>query len=97
VKQVWKFPLEVADFVEVKMPRGARLLHIDVQDGPIMLWALVDPEAEMVTRSFRLAGTGHPIEPMWEDVPYVGSVQQPWGDTGVTFVWHVFDGGEDDT
>jgi hypothetical protein len=33
---------------------------------------------------------------MWEDMPYIGSVQQSWGDTGVTFVWHVFDGGEDD-
>ncbi len=74
MKTVWKFPFEVDDTIEIEMPRGARILHINVQtqrlpefagggvlrEAPCM-WALVDPDEPKVKRSFILAGTGHTL------------------------------------
>ncbi len=89
MSHVWKFPLVPSDLPpqEVLMPAGARLLDVQMQQGQIVLWALVnEPKAEEVRR-FRAVGTNHWIED--EDiVAYVGTVQQ--GSNGVP-VWHVFE------
>lgn len=92
MRAIWKFPLPVDDSVDVMMPAGARVLHLELQDGPMCLWALVDTEAPIVARTFHVIGTGNPAEHVTE-LPYIGSVQQPFV-REVVFVWHVFDGGE---
>lgn len=88
MKTVYKFPFEYADFVMIEMPEGAEILCVDIQTGPV-LWALVDPAAPLRTRSFRFAGTGHPVE---DNVRYIDSCIEEQG--GMEFVWHLFEIGE---
>ncbi len=88
-KRVYRYPVPFDDIVDIKMPIGARLLTIQVQHGEPKLWALVDPDRPVVTRRFRIADTGHPVED-WEATAYVGSFQLYSGN----FVRHVFDLGE---
>jgi hypothetical protein len=59
---VFKYPIDPADVVEVELPEGAKPLHFDMQNGRFYLWALVDPERPTTTYRFRMAGTGHPID-----------------------------------
>jgi hypothetical protein len=92
---VWKFPLEWEDKVQVPMPRGTTILSADVQDGRPVVWGLVkDFEGDappFVTRAFRVAGTGHPID---EGVPmtFVGTIRV--SNHVADLVFHIFDMGE---
>jgi hypothetical protein len=83
MKTIWKYPLEVTDYQNVRMPEGAEILSVADQYGVICVWALVDPEADLENRMFYIFGTGNPVS---ETLPwqFVGSVQQN------IFVWHVF-------
>ena len=82
---IWKFPLQVADFQEVQMPKGAAVLCVQTQGETPCLWAQVDPSAETIRRAFKMYGTGHKIK---EDgfEHYVGTFQIRSG----TLVFHVF-------
>lgn len=62
MKTVWKFSIPVADVVEIEMPQGAEILHVNEQHHCPTIWALVDPSQPMEKRQFRFAGTGHPIQ-----------------------------------
>lgn len=84
---IWKYPLTAAS--GLRMPQGARLLAVQVQAEDVCLWALVDPEAPMVTRTIRVFGTGHTVRLAPTDT-YIGTFQL----SGGALVFHVFDGGE---
>ncbi len=85
MKTIWKYPLPyLCDRFELKMPFGARCLDVQVQNGCLVLWALVDPEATLVRQSFSCVGTGHPFD--HDDLmTYIATVQ---GERGL--VWHFF-------
>lgn len=70
-KTVWKFKLDVDDEIEIVMPKGSKVLHVDTQFGVPMLWALCDPKADQEVRSFRIAGTGHPLPE--DDLVHLGT------------------------
>ena len=57
---IWKFPLCVTDAQTVEMPERANLLHADMQDGALTVWALVDPTTPKVRRVIYVRGTGQP-------------------------------------
>lgn len=86
--KVWKYQIGTKDIadntIEVKMPKGAEIIHVQAQREIPCIWALVDPEAEPETRYFYIAATG-------EDVPcvvrYVGTVFQQ----DRFYVWHIFE------
>lgn len=85
---IWKFPLDIADEVRVRMPAGAKVLSVGDQCGTLCLWALVDPEAPKEMRHFIIHGTGHPVLPTpFGELVHLGTVVQFGGD----FVWHVFE------
>lgn len=84
MKTIWKFPL-AADGL-VRMPIGAEILSVQVQDGQPVIWALVDSDAETETRMFRVVATGQHFAPRPED-RYVGTMQLG------QLVFHIFDGG----
>lgn len=77
------------------MPAGAQVLWVASQptydsaveeqprDGAFM-WAFVDPDAEMVLRTFYVHGTGHPVS---GGRKYLGSFMLAAG----YFVGHVFE------
>lgn len=69
--EVWKFEIPVDDDFTLALPRGAQILHVDDQLGIPHIWALVDPESSLENRTFRLAGTGHPIKVDLEQPCYI--------------------------
>ncbi len=87
-RTVWKFPLPGQGINHVSMPEGAEILHFNMQDEPT-IWALVDPQREIVSRKFQIVGTGHPLaEEENEAFIYVGTCFQG------PFVWHLFKASE---
>lgn len=83
--KVWKFEFPVADTVEIKMPKGARILSVGTQrERHICLWALVDTSAPDVARTLYVRGTGHEVVPKIAQ-HYLGTVMDG------QFVWHVFE------
>lgn len=85
--QVWKFEVPLNDFI-VRMPRDARILSAGVQGQTIMVWAIVDPSNEQVSRRIPVYGTGHEISEGDKDLPLISTVFMG------SLVFHVFDGGE---
>ena len=86
---IFKEKLIRTDVQHVKMPRGAKLLDVQVQNGAapeLMLWFLCDPNEETVKRVIQIVGTGNRIvAEVGEHVATVIDGQ---------FVWHIFDKGE---
>ena len=91
---VWKFPLKIADEVEIEIPRHARILHFDTQgheEAP-MVWALVDADEPKELRKFKMAATGeeaegvHPGSPHWR-YDYMGTI---FFGSGRQLVFHGF-------
>lgn len=65
-----------------RMPVGARVLHVHEQSGKVCVWCLVDTEAKMDLRTFRIVGTGWDVPP--DAGPYCGTAHVGG------LVWHVF-------
>lgn len=86
-KKIWKFTLPMADYPVVSMPKGARVLSVGVQRGDVQVWALVDPEAPMEDRRFKVAGTGHYLVGGVENMRFIGTVHMASGQ----LVWHIFE------
>lgn len=84
MKMIYKYPLNLDSRVVVKMPAGAEVLAVQVQRSTPCLWAVVDPEAPVEVRYFKIFGTGQPLD---ERGRYVGTFQMCGGD----FIWHVFE------
>jgi hypothetical protein len=86
-RRVYKYELPVDDHVIVDMPVGAKVFSVHEQYGNVCVWALIDPcENRTQKRSFRIAGTGHPIE--YDDrLVFIGSVFMHSG----SLVFHVFE------
>lgn len=85
--RIFKYPVRIRDKFEVELPQSAEILDVQLQFGEPMMWALVDPQEQKVTRRFRVIGTGHPIES--DDLHrlhYVGTFQVAGGD----MVFHLF-------
>lgn len=83
---IWKYALAIIDNVAIDMPTGARVLHVGVQMDMAFLWVLVDPNAPIERRMFKVVGTGHRHEGMdaWH---YIGTFPM----FGGGLIWHVFD------
>ena len=62
VRTIHKYAFEVTDDVVIEMPAGAEVLAVQVQNGSPCVWAEVDTDAPMQKRTFRVAGTGHPLD-----------------------------------
>lgn len=86
---IWKFPIRIDDELVIAMPRGARILHVGMQNGDPQLWAMVDTEALKVDRNFAIRGTGHPADGL-KEVLFVGTFMMAGGG----LVFHLFDRGE---
>lgn len=84
--RVWKYPTQLADWFELEMPLGAKVVAfgLDPVTSNPALWVEVDDAAPKAIRRFRLAGTGHPIEP---GLKFIGSAIGHLGQ----FVWHLYE------
>ncbi len=85
MNRIYKYPVIVTDEFNLTMPVGAKVLSVQVQNGSPQLWAMVDtsePLSEI--RSFRVIGTGHPIDS--DPGVYIGTFQIHGGE----LVLHLF-------
>lgn len=86
MRLIWKFPVfkdgEITPRSRIQMPKGAEILSIQLQDGAIKVWAMVNPDAELISRWFHVVGTGHEIDFAWKNYKFIGTVQQG------RYVWH---------
>lgn len=80
---IWKFKIPITDLIELEMPKGAQVIHVEGQGACGSMWAIVKPTAERVKRQFYLIGTGHNFDK--EGKCYMGTFL-----TG-EFVWHLFE------
>lgn len=85
MRSVWKFPLDVNQkgLATVDMPFDASVLHVKTQHGRMTVWALVDPKALLVPRTFAVRATGQEFAE--EYLAYIGTVHDS------AFVWHIFE------
>lgn len=86
---IWKFPLQFGTGLQVKMPRGAKILTAQVQKEKLCIWAIVDPENNVEVRNFSVAITGSNedmVEGLFKD-NYIGTFQMAGGE----FVGHLFE------
>lgn len=87
MQSVYKYPVSVHDIFTLELPEGARVLTVQAQGGAgVFLWALVDPDAPVEERAFRLAGTGHPINET-NVLKYINTFQLQGG----ALVFHLFE------
>jgi hypothetical protein len=86
-QEVWKYEIPMTDNFSLEMPIGAKVLCVQTQHNTPCIWSLVSPGVGRVTRSFRLAGTGHPID--LDGLTYIGTFQIYGG----SLVFHVFEKG----
>jgi hypothetical protein len=69
--------------LQVAMPKGAKVVHVAVQNKVICFWAMVNPKREKEVRSFQWVGTGWAIP---RGAVHLGSTLGKNGS-----VWHVFE------
>jgi hypothetical protein len=94
---VYKYgvPYSTTDEFELRMPKGAKVLSVGVQERflngqpvpaweEIVMWAEVNPDAELTKRFFLAVNTGDE----YADEPnrFIGTVTTRGG-----IVWHVFE------
>ncbi len=84
MKTIWKFELPTSGNVDI--PKDYEVLEVAAQGGNLCLWALVDPEAERVSRSFPIYGTGHQIKNS-KDLVHIGTAHFE----KQALVFHVFE------
>lgn len=73
-KKIFKYQIETLDNQTIEMPRGAEILHLDLQNNIPCIWALVDDKNPKEKREFLVVGTGHEIDYNIE-FNYVGTYQ----------------------
>jgi hypothetical protein len=86
-KIIWKYELMLNEKQIVKVPKGAQILSLRIQNGIPCIWALVDPkETENESRRILIFGTGH-------DVSHSSSTTIKFIDTFLVgpLVFHVFE------
>lgn len=88
-KTIWKYSVKDDGDFTAKIPRGATYLSVQTQAGAPMMWFLVDPDADMEVRQFRVVGTGWAFDP--NRLSFLGTYQLHGGDFVFHFVFHLFE------
>lgn len=86
MKTVYKYAVPMLDMVTLTLPADAQVLRFGAQGDEVFAWALIDRcQALMKDRSFRIAGTGHPID--YGNLSYVNTFEM----LGGKLVFHAFE------
>jgi hypothetical protein len=73
MKTIWKYDVLIKDDMQISMPKDAKVLTVQTQQGVPCMWAEVESANDKVERYFKWFGTGHPI-PIDLDLKYIGTV-----------------------
>ena len=85
--RVLKYEIEIGDYFEIEMPNGAQILKAECQHNIPYLWVLADLERLSVKKTFRFAGTGHPINHRKDELQFVSTFQMEKGN----LIFHIFE------
>lgn len=86
--RIFKYPVPIEDTFTIEMPEVCEILDVQVQHGEPVMWAFVAPYSPIVSRQFRLIGTGHPVDAEERyRLDHVGSFQMVEGSA----VFHLFE------
>jgi hypothetical protein len=77
-KHIFKYPANL----ETRLPKGAKILTIQIQNGTIFLWAEVELDKETEPRPIQIVGTGMIVP---DKRVYISTVQDG------PFVWHLYE------
>lgn len=58
MKKIFKYRLPFMEVSTIDMPTGAQVIRVDGLDGAIWVWAIVDLDSPVETRTFHLFKTG---------------------------------------
>jgi hypothetical protein len=86
--RIYKYPLRIADEQYIPIADTSRILAVQVQQGELVLWAIIDIDTmDDGGRTLILCrGTGHDFT--GDEREYIGTVQTHDG----ALVWHFFKG-----
>lgn len=84
--RIHKYPLTHAPIQAVAMPKGARILSVQLQRDEPTLWVLCDPSAPSAPRRILTVPTGGYTNPS-EKIEHLATLQYSSG----AFVTHVFE------
>ena len=87
MRTIWKFPFNVADRFDLRMPSVGNVLSVQVQGGQPCIWAMVDDSAPRVLKQFAVKGTGHPCD----DLPPLARHHGTFQLHGGALVFHLFE------
>jgi len=85
--KIFKYPIEASDYFSLDLPKGAKILTVQVQHEMPFIWALVNPNVSKEMRHFKVAGTGHNIDEHPDALIYIGTFQLSNG----ALVFHLFE------
>jgi hypothetical protein len=88
---IWKYKLEEEDLQTVVMPKEAKAISAQTQKEIPCIWALVDTEAPLVSRTVVIVPTGEPVTVDLSNYDFVGTIQLSNGH----YIQHVFINKED--
>lgn len=83
---VYKYCLEggIVDSQVMMLPRDAKILDLEEQEGRLYLWALTSFPQERIDRHLRIFGTGHELGGPKDDFEFIKTIHKHG------LVWHVF-------
>lgn len=84
---IWKFPLNVVETQDIKIPRGTQILDAQIQTPgkDLCIWALVDKTQPYEIRTFAIFATGQIIESKYP-ISHISTFQPQPG-----LVFHLFE------
>ena len=83
--KIYKYELSIESNQTLTMPRGSKILSIQLQQERLYLWAIVNNQNDAKERRFTIVGTGHEFN--LSGLRYISTVQQRGG----ALVWHIFE------
>jgi hypothetical protein len=84
METIYKYPVDVR--MQLDLPADAQPLTVQLQQGQPQLWVRLNPLAATIRRTFRVFGTGHPLEGAGH-LTYIATFQLDNGG----LVFHVFE------
>lgn len=73
---IHKFSIPLKSIFTIEMPKGAKILKVDVQSKKPRFWALVNDKNELHLRKFHLISTGEKIRlPVTSTLDYISTFQ----------------------
>lgn len=85
--KIYKYNIEIDDTFELLLPKGAKILSIQVQRNKQKIWALVDTDNKLEKRKFVMYGTGYTIKENTNNLNHIGTFQMHMGE----LILHVFE------